>query len=99
MRNPPVSQNYEYPSNVSYYNRFYASVPMYSFFHSSNYSTRPQVYQSLAYLCTHFTILFSQSQHPGLNYNLVSPISSSSATMDTQTYSKEENIDNFRDGI
>lgn len=90
-RNPNPPQNYEYPSNVSYY-----KPPS----QASIYSTRPHnMYQSSIQQRTRQTTLFVQPPHSGLNFNPISPGSSSSTTIGTPSYSEEDSMDIFRDGI
>lgn len=98
-RNPNPPQNYEYPSNVSYYKPPHVPVPMHPS-QASIYSTRPHnVYQSLIQQRTRQTTPFVQPPHSGLNFNPISPGSSSSTTIGTPSYSEEDSMDIFRDGI
>jgi len=93
-----TTHNCEYPpNNVSYQRPSHLSVPMYQSSNSSNYSTRPQLYQSPSTLRTHPAIPFTQQPHPGLHFNPISPSSSSSNNIDTQTYSEEDTLDLFRE--
>lgn len=93
MRNPPVTQNYEY-SNIPYYKPTHVSGPLYPSPHHSNYLNR---HQFPIHSQTRLTTSLSQPQSPTMNFNIISPSASSSTTMD-QTYSEEDGIDIFRDG-
>jgi len=93
-----TTHNCEYPPNVSYQRPLHLSVPMHQSSNSSNYSTRPQLYQSLSTLRTHPAIPFTQQPHPGLHFNPISPDgSSSSNNIDIHTYSEEDTLDLFRE--
>lgn len=95
MRNPPPPQNYEYPK-VPYYKSMNVPGPLYPV----PYLNRPQFQQS----ATHFPIHLSstpspQSQNPSMNFNPISPSSSSSMTTDNQAFTEGDSLDIFRDGI
>lgn len=65
---------------------------------SSNYSTRPQLYQSPSTLRTHPAIPLTQQPHPGLHFNPISPDGSlSSNNIDTHTYNEEDTLDLFKE--
>lgn len=88
MRNPPVTQNYEYSPNIPYYKPTHVSGPLYPSPHHSNYLNR---HQFPIHSQTRLTTSLPQPQSPTMNFNTTSPSASSSTTMD-QTYSEEDSI-------
>lgn len=96
MRNLPATQNYEYSPSVPYYKPTHVSSPLYPIPHHSNYSNH---HQFPIHSHTRLITPLPQPQNPSMNFNPISPSTSSSTTMDNQAYSEEDNIDIFRDGI
>lgn len=94
MRNPPITQNYGYSPGIPYYKPTHD--PSYPIAHHSNYLNRPQF---PIHSQTRQPTPLSQPQNPNMIFKPISPSSSSSTTIDNQTFTEEDSLDIFRDGI
>lgn len=83
MRNLPTTQNYEYVPNVPYFKSAHVPGPLYLIANHSNYLNRPQF---PIHSRTRLSTPVPQPQNPSMNFNPISPSSSSSTTMDNQAY-------------